>query len=249
MKSKSECAIQFHNEAIQAAQSFRLAESALIEILEQIDRNKFYLHFGYLSLFQYSVQELKLSESVIYNLITVMRKAREVPELAEAIRSGEITLSNARKIAPVLNSENKSEWLMNAATLSHRKLEKEIVKVRPLAATPESARYINKERLKVELGLSEQAMLRLRKAQDLVSRSTGRTANLEDTIQKLTEFYLQHKDPVEKAKRVIAKKGISKKEQNDSGESGKSGSGTGTEYKTDLKANKLVGPKFTTLYL
>lgn len=209
MKSKTENAIKFHNQAIQAAQSFRQAESVLLEILEQIDRNKFYLHFGYPSLFQYSIQELKLSESVIYNLITVMRKAREVPELAEAIRLGEITLSNARKIVPVLNSKNKNEWLTNATTLSNRKLEKEIVKIRPLEATHESARYVNKDRLKVELGLSENAILRLRKAQDLVSKSMGRTASLEDTIQKLTEFYLQHKDPVEKAKRVIAKKGSS----------------------------------------
>src|SRR5262249_31034882 len=43
-----------------------------------------------------------------------------------------------------------------------------------------------------------------------VSRTRGRPVSLEETLEEMTGFYLRHKDPVEKAKRVIAKKSPTK---------------------------------------
>ena len=57
------------------------------------------------------------------------------------------------------------------------------------------------------MGVNEELMLRIRRAQDQVSRSKGKPASLEETIEAAIAFYLQHKDPLEKARRVIAKKG------------------------------------------
>jgi hypothetical protein len=174
--------------------------------LQQVDERRTYLHYGRSSLFHYAVQELHLSESVAYNLISVTRKAREVPELRNKIERGEITLTNARKIAPVLTAENQIEWLAKASVLSQRELEKEVVKIRPELSTPERAKYVTETRLKLELGISENELLKLRRAQNLLSQFNQRAISLEETLIEMTDFYLSHRDPVEKASRILAKK-------------------------------------------
>jgi hypothetical protein len=202
---------QVHQRALQACAEFRRCEADLMTALEAVEDQKVHLRMGYSSLFQYAVAELKLSEHVIYALITVMRKSKEVPELKNKIRDGEITLGNAKRVSAVMHSENSTEWLQKAATLTQRQLEKEVVKVRPLSAVQERTSYVTESRIKLEVGLSETQMLRLRKAQDLVCQSSAKHASLEDTLVALTEFYLRHRDPVSKAKRVIVKKGSSPK--------------------------------------
>ncbi|MCM0606472.1 MAG: HNH endonuclease [Xanthomonadaceae bacterium] len=199
---------QIHSRAVDVSFRYRKAEAELMEVLQQVETHQVYLHQGCSSLFGYVVKNLKLSESVAYNLISVMRKSREVPALKTEIEKGTITLSNARKIAPVLTLSNQVEWIAKAQTLSLRQLEKEVVKVRPEQATPERARYVTASRVKLELGLSETDMLRLRKVQDLLSQARGKSVSLEEVLIKMTDEYLERHDPVEKAKRVKVKKGL-----------------------------------------
>lgn len=202
---------RLHDQALETATRYKNAEASLIEILQKIDEHRVFLKKGHPSLFAYVVGELGLSESVAYNLISVSRKAREIPELANEIRNGAITLSNARKIVPVLNIQNQSLWLEKARTLSQRQLEKEIVKVRPESATPERASYVTENRVRLELGLSEKDMLRLRRVQDLLSQAKRRPATLEEVLITLTEDYLKRHDPLERAKRQKVKNGLSVK--------------------------------------
>ncbi len=215
---------KIHENAVTISAQYKKSEAALLEILEQVENHKVYLHQGHSSLFKYAVQALQLSENVVYNLITVMRKVREVPALRAAIRQGDITLSNARRIVPLLTNQNQTEWLKKATELSQRALEKEIVKIHPKSSTPERASYVTESRIKLELGLSEQEMLKLRRVQDLVSQSKASHASLEVTLIELTAFYLKHKDPVLKAKRIQVKKGFSDNVE-PSGEQGKEPTG------------------------
>jgi hypothetical protein len=195
-----------HQKILDAATQYRHAEAELIDLIQEVDTHRVFVRKSYASLFEYVTQALKLSESVAFNLITIARKAKEIPELKTEIRSGAITVSNARKIVPVLNTQNKTEWLIKAKTLSNRQLEKEVVKIRPMEATPERARYVAPERVKLELGLSEKDMLALRKVQDLMSQKSQRAVSLEETISVMTQDYLKKQDPVEKAKRQVIRK-------------------------------------------
>ncbi len=203
-----EVQVEIHNRAMGAAKNYRAAETDLLDVLAEVETHKVHLHFGCSSLFQYALSELKLSESVVSNLIYVMRTCKKVPELKEHVKSGAITLSNARRIAAVIQPENKNEWLQKASDLSSRKLEKEIARVQPQLVVQERSSYVTAQRLKIEIGMFENQLLLLRKAQDLVSSSQGRAASLEETVVAMTDFYLKNKDPVRKAKRVIAKKGL-----------------------------------------
>ncbi len=203
----SQLAHQIHERALELSTCYKKVEGDLIEILDQADRHRVYLKQGHSSLFFYVVRELGLSESVAYNLITVLRKAREVPELKGLIARGAITLSNARKITPVLTAQNKSHWLEKAASMSNRQLDKEVAKARPQSAVHENARYVSENRVKLEVGLSEKDMLNLRRVQDLLSQAKGRPVTLEEVIAHMTTEHLKRHDPVQRAKRQIIKKG------------------------------------------
>ncbi len=207
---------QIHEQAVAIAGRFRKAEAELVDILQQVERHYIYLQKGYQSLHAYVVKELALSENVAYNLITVSRKAREVPELKAALANGTITLSNARKIVPVLSAAKPDslQWINKASTLSQRALEKEIVKVRPELATPERAVYVSSNaeqtRMRLEVGMSEENLVKLRRVQDLLSQSRKKPVTLEEVLVTLTDDYIKRNDPLEIAKRQLVKKSQSK---------------------------------------
>jgi len=192
---------QIHARAIEVSARYKRAEADLIDVLQQIEDHRVFLKRGHASLFNYVVTELGLGENIAYSLITVARKARQVPGLKMQLQTGAMTLSNARRVAAVLTPQNQSEWLSKACDLSSRQLEREIVQERPEEATPERASYVSSNRIKLELGLSEREMLRLRRVQDLISQSRKRALSLEEVIEALNSDYLRRHDPVEKAKR------------------------------------------------
>jgi hypothetical protein len=194
-----------HEKALQIAKTYLCAESDLISILQAIDDCRGYRELGYRSLFEYSRQALGLSEAVSYNLITVARKAKEVPMLQEKIRAQEITLSNAKMIAPVLTSANQTQWLSAAASLSKRELEKEIAKEFPEKQIQEQTRYVSEKRVELKLGISEELFEMLKRIQDLASSQSQQALNLEQTLEVMAELYLEKKDPTKKAERAQKK--------------------------------------------
>ena len=195
-----------HKNAMEIACQFRRAESALIDILQLIDEKKIFYTQGFTSLFDYSVKALKLSESSASNFIVVARKSKTIPELKRAIATGDLTVSKARKITPVLTPVNQAHWIELAKNLPKHKLEKEIAKQMPGAATSERAKYVSETRIELKIGVSEDLMQKLRHAQNLLSQKLIKAATLEDTISELAQFFLSKQDPVLVAKRLAQKK-------------------------------------------
>lgn len=191
-----------HERAVQITKIYLRTESDLIAILQEIDDCKGYREMGYKSLFEYATHGLGLSESVSFNFITVARKSKEVPKLQEMIQKQEITLTNARTIAPVLTSANQEKWLSAAATLSKRVLEKEIAHEFPERQVQERARYVSENRIELKLGISEELYEILKRVQDLVSSQSKNASSLEETLRVALEFYIERKDPQKKAERA-----------------------------------------------
>ncbi len=194
-----------HEQALEAAREFKRSEAGLMEALIAVDQARVFARMGYGSLFQYAVEALGLSEATAYNALTVARKAAQIPELRQAVSKG-LGLSKARKVLSVIENDPEN-WTKLAVNLSSRQLEKAVARENPRAATFERATYTSGNRLELILGVSEELLLKLRRTQDLVSRSQGRSVSLEETLAALTDLYLHQKDPETKAKRVIAKKG------------------------------------------
>ena len=177
-----------------------------MQVLQEIDLHKTFRVLGYNSLFDYAVRRLELSESIAYAFINVSRKAKEVPELKTAIQSGELSVFKARKITSVITPKNAKDWLNKAKVLTQQKLEKEVIKIAPKETTPERVRYVTEERLKLELGVSEDLHRDIKRVQDLLCQRLRRAVTIEETMQYMVSLFLEKNDPVRKAKRVTEKK-------------------------------------------
>ncbi len=199
---KNECKIEeLHMEAITVAAKFHKAESRLISILQEIDGHSQFRKLQCSSLFDYGTRILKLSEANTLNFIAVARKSKTVPELKKAIEDGILTVSKARKITPVITTENKDHWIGLASELSKNNLEKEVARVCPKAAVTDRAQHISEDRVKLTIGISEEVLGLLKRVQDLESQRTRSAVNYEATIKQALELYINKLDPVEKAKR------------------------------------------------
>lgn len=196
---------QLHQRAIECVKNFKAAESELISILQRIDEKKGFRLLGYTSLFAYATKALQLSESHAYTLITVSRKASEIPELKKAISEGLITTNGARRIASVITQDSKDRWIEKAAVLTQRELEREIVRVAPEQAVKETMRFVDPVRVKLVCGISEELMKGIQQVQNLVSQQRRKPVTLEETLEEMTGFYLKRKDPVKRAERVLSK--------------------------------------------
>src|SRR4051812_19315536 len=122
---------QVHEKALTLSKEFRRAEYELIEILQKVEDAKIHLALGFSSLFVYATESLGLSENNAYNFTSIARKAKSIPELKEKIRSGDLSVSKAKRILSVVTPQNKNEWIEKAITMPKAQLEKEVIKVNP----------------------------------------------------------------------------------------------------------------------
>ena len=208
---------QLHAKALSVAQNYKRCEIELIEILEQVDKYKICYSFGYSSLYSYAADYLGLSKDVAAIFINVARKTRELPSLKAEIKQGNITVSKARRMTSVINTHNQEHWLNLAKTCSKAQLEKEVAKVHPKQAVLTKTKYIHAEleikdkavikclekevRVQLQVGISEELMLKLRRVQDVLSQKRRQPIDLETALEIITETYLQKEDPLRKAKR------------------------------------------------
>ncbi len=195
-----------HEKAFAVSHDLRRVEARLLDVLQQIDRYCVYLDLGFSSLFQYVTQALGLSEATAYNFITVSRKAREVPQIQKEIEEGKLTVCKAKVIAPVVKQENALEWIEKAKSLPKAKLEKEVVRQCPEKKVAERASYVGEERLKLQLGISEELMEKLRRVKDVLSQKKRRAVSMEEALEAMAGDFLERHDPIVKAKRVLEKK-------------------------------------------
>jgi 5-methylcytosine-specific restriction endonuclease McrA len=194
---------EIHQKAVQAAQRFKKAEADLISVLQEIESSKTFFKLGYTSLFQYVVQSLQLSESVASNFITVSRKAKEFSALQAAIDEGKITVSKARKVTAVLTPENQKEWVDKAVELPQKKLEEQVAIVAPETKALNGVKPIAENLSQLKVGISKELEEKLKRVQDLESQRTRRAVKLSETLEALVDLYLEKKDPVKKAERVL----------------------------------------------
>lgn len=194
-----------HDRAVANVKEFKKKESEVIEDLIEIDKYKIFRFFGYTSLFQYCVSELKLTESQSYQFIGIARKSVEIPEIKQAIDTGKISVSNARRIVSVLTPENKDLWIEKAATLPQRKLEMEIVKENPKEIKKEIIKPIAEDKYEFRTYLNKSAEENLKRVKDLLSQKFKKAISAEEAIEFLMQDYLQRQDPVKKAERAMEK--------------------------------------------
>lgn len=196
---------ELDEKAVSIATRYNALGAELLSVLQELDKYRGYLDFGSNSLFDYCVNRLKLSEGAAKNFIVVSRTAEKFPDLKKAIEAGEITISKARKIAPVLTKENSQTWIDLAKTNSSREIEKAVATEQPELLIQESAKFKAADRIELKLGISEKVLKKLERIKDLESQRTAKAASFEDVVSQMAELYLEKCDPIRKAERAIVR--------------------------------------------
>lgn len=192
-----------HETALKLSLNFRKTESDLIEILMKIDKARVYLALGYSSLYTYAHEGLGLSEANSHAFTAVARKSKSVPELKAQISAGALSVSKAKRILSVITPANQTEWISKAVSLPKSELEREVVKANPESERRESLRIISKDRFSMKLGLSDELLKKLKRAQVLLMNKKRKNLNLEQTLEGLVDAFLKSEDPVVKAERIL----------------------------------------------
>ena len=191
-----------HERALLRAQRYLVAEAALLESIIEADQARLYEDFGLAYLTPYCVQHLGLSDDVAAVFVRVARKTYEVPELKTAITEGKLTVTKAKTIVSVLNTQNQKAWIQRAGTLSKSKLEKAMAEQSPKPIKPEKAKFEGPNRVRYEFDLTEEESKLFRRAQDLLCQKMGKPVSLSETQVELLECFLDKHDPIRKAQRV-----------------------------------------------
>lgn len=199
-------AVEIHNGALAASKDLKTHYVKLFEILLIAETRQIYYQFNIPSLHTYCVELLDLSKHTAHDFVTVVRKSLEVPELAQALREGKLTISKARKICPVINDTNHKEWIDLARSCSCRIIEKAVAMANPKAIEKkESLIYVTGDVLELRLSVGEEWAELLTKTKDLLSTKAKKSVSTEEALSILMKAYCEKNDPVEKAKRALAK--------------------------------------------
>ena len=193
---------ELHLQAVTIAKEYRRCETALIGIFQELEKRRTFECYQMPSLFAYATKVLGLSEATTCMLTAVMRASNKVPELKTAVENGMITLSNARRIAPVLCKDNKLELLEKAATLPLRKLEQELAKKFP--DQPAITRVIPKSESlsRLEIDLPHSTIEKLKHVQEILAQKNQKHVDAVQALECALDDFLERHDPVEKATRA-----------------------------------------------
>ncbi len=194
--------MNLHERAQFLAKTHKKTEAELVAVLIQMVREKAFVALGYTGVFTYCQRVLEFSEAQCSYFQRVVGASIQVRTLEVAVTSGELSLSRARRIVPVVTTTNAAQWIEKAKTLPQRELEKAVAAVNPEAAKVERLRPVSAKQVELRLTVSHEVAELLRRAQDLESQRTKSPASLEETLRAVLTQHLERKDPLKKAQRA-----------------------------------------------
>lgn len=189
------------NKAHDVAVVFRQKETELIQVLKELDDTKAYRATGYNSLFRFCVESLQLTEHQSYNYITVARKCTEIPELMVALEDRRITVSKARRMASVINSDNQSAWIELAEKSSQRDLESAVRAKDPLPSVRDHLQILSQSDVKLQATLDKSVEQKLRRVIELLSEKSHGSIKINDALDEMCDLFLEKNDPLIVAER------------------------------------------------
>ena len=146
----------------------RESQMTVLRLLREVESDKHFLAMGYPSLFEFAVKELGYSEGAAFRRIESMRLLKEIPEVAEPLATGALSLCVAAKARSffrrdkTLGKEKKREIVTGLVGKSKRECEQLLspVKVKPVIRFEADEELVNKlELLKARLGKKDYAAL------------------------------------------------------------------------------------------
>lgn len=115
---------QLLSDVMRLCGSERESTAKLVTYISEIEERRLHLEAGFSSLFEFCVQELRLSEGEAFRRIAAARLGRRFPVIHALIASGAVHLSALELLRERLTEDNHRELLEAVSGKSKREVEK-----------------------------------------------------------------------------------------------------------------------------
>jgi hypothetical protein len=109
----------------------RRIESVLCFYLEEVERRRLYLKYGFASTVDYARERLGFEDRKTRSLLRMAERFEELPRLKKAFRLGDIPWTKAREVVKVATPKTEKAWLGKCKSMSNRQLEQEVRRTQP----------------------------------------------------------------------------------------------------------------------
>jgi hypothetical protein len=185
--------LELHNKIKTLAASERQLTLVVLQHLREVEARRLFCEFGYGSLLDYCVNELKYSESSAYRRIQSMRLLKEIPEAAKNVVTGELTLTNLAKTQSVfrklseqsksLDKSTKQQVLATLTNKTQKQAEEILTELHPLPAPRPMEKVLSSEKVLLRFAISAQAKKQLQEIEEL--------SGLPHDLEKIFELMLE----------------------------------------------------------
>ncbi len=197
----NELALKYDEKLVAMSTDYLAKEAQILEELGEMHKQRLFTPLGYSNIFDYCERRLKLSSAQAFYFKTIFEKSQEVPEIGQAVRSGELSVSQARRIAPAVTKANCRAWIEKAKDLKQRDLEREVKAVNPKAHVKERIRPVAKDLAELKCPVDPKTEANLKALTDLLSQKRKKSVALAEVIAWMAEEMTEKHDPLKKAAR------------------------------------------------
>ncbi|HEX4922651.1 MAG TPA: HNH endonuclease [Bdellovibrionales bacterium] len=190
-------------------QTERKITAEIIAFIREIDRRRTYLDHGVTSLFAFLTDVIGYSRSAAQRRLEAARLSDEIPQMHEALKSGELNLSHVSLLARALKQKEKEGATPVTATAKHELIEKlkgqsieqsELIVTQELdlsLKTHDVCRYQKDESIRAEMTFTKSELSEIERAKSLLSHQL-RNPELSELFMFLVRDLLKKRDPLKK---------------------------------------------------
>ncbi|MFM8313494.1 MAG: hypothetical protein ACKOA8_04350 [Deltaproteobacteria bacterium] len=171
-------------------------------------KEKVFIELNTTGIFDYCERALNLSRAQSYYFKSVAEKSEEVPELKKSIVQGTLTLSQARRIVPVINPSNQQLWITKAQTLTQKELEREVTEVNPKAHIRETIKPVAPRLSELKVGITVETESQLKRLQEIYSQKKQRFVPLSEVVALIAQNAIERESPEKRAERAKKRKAL-----------------------------------------
>ncbi len=183
----------------------RKATTRILRCFREIESRMLYAEFGYSSLYEMATKHFGLSEGSAHRRISAMRLVRDLPEIAEAVEGGTISLTVASMMQDFFRAEKreKKTYAMEDKLALVRKMEgkskrdceRALRAISPLFETQERERVLSPKAIEVRFVMSPELAAKLAKLKGLLAHRTKGNSTYAKLFEVMAEIVIEEVDP------------------------------------------------------
>jgi len=121
---------EVHTSLLESIAELHRAEQCAVLWFSEVQRRKLYRDLGFSSLQRYAREAPGFSDGKFYQFLRLTDALAKLPNLREAMATGEIGWTKARTVASVAPPRTEARWVREAKRSSRRQLEQAVQRIK-----------------------------------------------------------------------------------------------------------------------